>query len=388
MQPQKVLVSAGETSGDLYAAALIEALRRHWPTTHWFGCAGERMKRAGVRADVEASELAVVGLIEVVRHLPRIYSLHRRLVRALDTERPDLLLLTDSPDFHLPLARQAAERGIPVIYLVAPQAWAWRSGRVRRMKNTITRLLCLFPFEETFFRERGIRAHYIGHPLARLARPSMSRQEFFMRHQVDPNQPLIALCPGSRLGEIERHLPVLAAAVRQIRARLPCNLILGAPSGLLSCRQGLIFRQRIRRASIQLVEGQTWDLLAHADLALVASGTVTIEAALLGTPMVTFYRVNALSWLLGRPLVKVPYLSMVNLVAGRRLAPELMQNEMTGPRLAAEALTLLEDEKARLRQIEGLREVAAKLATDADPIGKAADIVREFFDAEIGRTIR
>src|SRR5580704_11914837 len=341
--PQKVLISAGEASGDLYAAGLVEALLRRHPTLQFFGCAGPRMRRAGVRAVVDAASLAVVGLLEVVTHIPRIHREYRKLIRAAETERPDLAILTDSPDFHLRLARHLKRLGIPVIYLVAPQVWAWRKGRLPAMRQNIDQLLCIFPFEPDFFSPYGIDARYIGHPLTRLVKPSASREELRRRYGIPDAAPVIALLPGSRKGEIDRHLPVLIDAVEKIRQtsqRLAPRFILAVPAGT-SLRSN--FRERISEASIQVLEGQTWDVLACAELALAASGTVTIEATLLGTPMVAFYRVNKLSWLMGKLLVRVPYYSMVNLVAGRRIVPELMQSEMTPARLAGEALRLLGD---------------------------------------------
>jgi lipid-A-disaccharide synthase len=262
-----------------------------------------------------------------------------------------------------------------VVYLVAPQVWAWRRGRLPLLRRTVDRLLCIFPFEEGFFRRHGVRADYIGHPLARLVRPSSSREEFFGNHRLSPDRPLVALLPGSRHGEARRHLPELLRAAERIRERLPVSFVLALPGGGFA---GLgHFRERMGRSSIQVIEGATWDVLAHADLALAASGTVTIEAALLGTPMVTFYRVAALSWWLGKFLVRVPYYSMVNLVAGRAVVPELMQNEMSAARLAAEAVRLLEDGEARRRMREDLRAVAKALAGPEDPFETAARMVCE-----------
>jgi len=371
----RILVSAGEASGDLYAAGVVERLRRGLPEAEFFGCAGPRMRQAGVRALVDASELAVVGLVEVIAHIPRVYGLYRRLCQAARQERPRLAILTDSPDFHLRLACRLKRLGIPVVYLVAPQVWAWRPGRLRVLRRTVDRLLCIFPFEEPFFRRHGIRADYIGHPLARLVRPSSSREEFFDNHRLPTDRPLVALLPGSRRGEARRHLPELLRAAERISERLAASFVVALPGGGFAGLEH--FRERIGGWPIQIIEGATWDALAHADLALAASGTVTIEAALLGTPMVTFYKVAGLSWWLGKFLVRVPYYSMVNLVAGRAVVPELMQNEMSGARLAAEAVRLLEDGEARCRMREDLRAVAQALEGPEDPFETAARVVRE-----------
>ncbi|HUQ90741.1 MAG TPA: lipid-A-disaccharide synthase [Bryobacteraceae bacterium] len=380
MQPAKVFVSAGESSGDMYAAALIEALQKDWSGVDWFGCAGPRMQLAGVRTVVDARSLSVVGLVEVLVHLPRIYGEFRKLVRCIRRERPDFVILTDSPDFHLRLAKKVHAMGIPVIYLVAPQAWAWRQGRLKQMRLTIKRLLCLFPFEEKFYRDRGVAADYIGHPLAQTIRAKLGRAEFFAKHGISTGQPLIALCPGSRRGEIGRHLPPLIDAVERIRREIGATFVLAAPLGFREKSGDAFFRERISGSTIQLIEGETWDVLSHANLALTASGTVTMEAALLGTPMITYYRVAPVSWLLGCFLVRVPFYSMVNLIAGKRLAPELMQNEMTGERLARETVRLLKDATAREAMREGLKEVRRKLSVAGDPMERAAGIVREYFD--------
>jgi lipid-A-disaccharide synthase len=380
---QKVLISAGEASGDLYAAGLVEALRRRNSSLEFFGCAGPRMQRAGVRAVVDSASLAVVGLVEVVTHIPRIYGEYRKLIRAAEQERPDVAILTDSPDFHLRLARRLKRLGIPVIYLVAPQVWAWRQGRLPAMRQDIDQLLCIFPFEPEFFAAHGMDARYIGHPLTRLVKPSASREELRSRYGITDESPVVALLPGSRKGEIDRHLPVLIQAVRHIRQAsqaLAPRFILAVPSVNLL---GSNFRERISETSIQVLEGQTWDILACAELALAASGTVTIEAALLGTPMVAFYRVNKLSWLMGKFLVKVPFYSMVNLVAGRRIVPELIQSDMTAGRLASEALSLLASQSARESMRDGLQLVAQKLAGPQDPLEVAAAMVEKHLKEEM-----
>lgn len=379
----RVLVSAGEASGDLYTSSLIEALKRDFPDAEFFGCAGPRMRAAGVRTVVDAHSLAVVGLVEVLTHLPRIYGEFRKLIAAARAERPDFALLTDSPDFNLRVARKLKSLGIPVIYLVAPQVWAWRKDRLPMIRHTVRRLLCLFPFEESFFREHGVDAHYIGHPLTRLVRASMTRAEFCREHGIAPDRPLVALLPGSRPGEVARHLPVLAGAVQLIQKKRDCSFVLGTPPGFFRNVRPSIFWERFTAASIQVVESATWDVLAHADLALAASGTVTIEGAVLGTPMVTFYRVTGLSWLLGKLLVRVPFYSMVNLIAGRQVVPELIQGDMTAGRLSAEALRLLEDPGAQSAMRADLAEVRSRLESDRDPIENAVALIRSVLDKEL-----
>lgn len=349
------------------------------PGAEFFGCTGPRMRAAGVRTVVDAASLAVVGLFEVVSHVPRIYGEFQRLVRAAETERPDLAILTDSPDFNLRVARRLNRLGVPVFYLVAPQVWAWRRGRLPGMRRSLSHLLCIFPFEEEFFRTHGIPATYIGHPLAHFIRPELTRDEFRRRYGLTGGEPVIALLPGSRHGEVSRHLPALSDAVARIAAARPVRFLLAVPAGrFVQMPELTYFTERNSAVSIQIVEGATWDVLAWSDLALAASGTVTVEATLLGAPMVVFYRVSKLSWLAGKFLVRVPFYSMPNLIAGQAIVPELMQNEMSGERLAAEALRLLEDEAARAAMRRDLASVAARLAAGDDPMARAAIIIDEF----------
>jgi lipid-A-disaccharide synthase len=339
---RRILVSAGEASGDLYASLVVDQLRALWPEAEFFGCAGPRLQAAGVRVVVDAASLAVAGLVEVVAHIPRVYGEYRKLVRAARAERPDVAILTDSPDFHLPVARLLHRAGVPVVYLVAPQAWAWRRGRVRQMRRTLERVLCIFPFEEAFFRREGVPATYIGHPLAGLVRASLTREAFFRKHGLDSARPLITVLPGSRRGEAARHMAPLLDAVERMERIQPANWVLPA-SAIAGAG---FFRDRTRGSAIRVIEGESWDAMAHAELALAASGTVTVEAALLGTPMVTYYKVTTPSWLAGKLLVDVPFYSMVNLIAGRAVVPELMQSRMTGENIAAEARRLLTDPAA------------------------------------------
>ena len=341
------------------------------------------MQAAGVRPIIDQRSIAVVGLVEVVAHIPRIWRQFRKLVRAIPVERPDVAVLTDAPDFHLRLAKKLKRAGVPVVYLIAPQAWAWREGRVKTLRATVDRLLCIFPFEEEFFNSRGVPATYIGHPLARIVKPALSRTELCAKAQIPGDSRIVVLLPGSRHGEVERHLPYLMEAAESIRLSQKIAFLIALPAG--SDAENSSFWQRVGAASIQrisgrVIEGHTWDALAQAEVALAASGTVTIEAAMLRAPMVTFYRVNALSWILGRWMVKAPFLSMVNLVAERKIVPELIQHEMTPAKMAEAALRLLEDETARERMRADLSEVARKLSSERDPMEIAAEWVVHVFD--------
>jgi lipid-A-disaccharide synthase len=376
-RPSSILVSAGEPSGDRYAAGLVLALKKRWPEASFFGCAGPELRRAGVDSVVDAASLAVVGLAEVVTHIPRIWREFRKLERAAAQRRPDLAILTDSPDFHLRLAARLRAHNIPILYLVAPQVWAWRKGRIRTIRRNVNRLACIFPFEEEFFRNQGVPADYIGHPLAWLLRAGGGQEGFLSRHGLSSNKPVVALLPGSRPGEVGRHLPVLGEAVRQMASKLDATFIMGLPPGLVERMGEAAFSARLGPAPIQVMEGETWDLLSASTLALAASGTVTVECAMLGVPMVTFYRVSPATWILGRPLVKVPFYTMVNLVAGRKIVPELVQKDCTGQRLSEEGLRLLTNSGEIERMKQGLAEVRRRLHPDADPFERAASIAQE-----------
>lgn len=371
------LVSAGEASGDMYAAGATERLRLAFPQADFYGCAGPRLQELGVRPVIDAASLGVVGLAEVVSHLPRIYGEYRKLVGYAREHRPDAALLTDNPDFHLRLAKHLKRQGVPVFYLVAPQVWAWRQSRVKTIRGLVDKLFCLFPFEEAWFRERGVDAQYIGHPLAFTVRRSCSREEFFRRHALPSDRQTVVLLPGSRVGEAARHLPVVLEAVRLLKSRYDLTFILATPKGFRNRGALQTFREPIAELSIKVLEDETWDCIGHADLALAASGTVTVEAAILGTPMVTFYKVMPISWYAGRKLVKVPFLSMVNLIANRLIVPELIQQDMTPDRLASEAGHLLSQPAHAARMRADLAAVKIALTKGGDPFQRVADSIAD-----------
>jgi lipid-A-disaccharide synthase len=378
--PKSILISAGEASGDYYAALLLAELRRRWPETDFFGCAGAHLRAAGLRPIIMAEDLAVVGIAEVAVHLPRIFRRFRELLAAARREKPDLAILTDAPDFHFRVAKKLKNMGIPVVYLVAPQVWAWREHRVKTMRRIIDRLLCIFPFEEAYFRARHVPVTYIGHPLAGRVKPQLSRAEFFRKHNLPLERQLITVLPGSRPSEVLRHVPALVRAAEILSKGRDLSFILPAsPHCGAAFFDGPLTGSPIRAIEGDELSSAAWDAMAYCDLALAASGTVTVEAALLGAPMVTFYKVTPLTYAIGKPLVKVPFFSMVNLIAGRRIVPELIQDDMTGERIAAEAAPLLDGGPDRAKMKEDLAEVAARLAGTTDAISVAVDEVARVF---------
>lgn len=371
----RILVSAGETSGDRYAAGLVEALSARLPDARFFGCAGPNMRARGVEAIVRTEDLAVVGLFEVARHIPRIYGLFRKLDRSAAALVPDLAILTDAPDFNLRLAARLRRAGIPVVYYVAPQVWAWRKRRIHRIRELVDLLLVIFPFEESYFRERGVDARFVGHPLCDLAKVSANRADFLSRHSLDPSEPLVALLPGSRKGESLRHLPALEDAARRLTESGVRQFLM--PASATTGKQ--FFAERWQGPEIRIVENRSQDCIGHADVALVASGSATVETALLGTPMVSFYRLSWSSYYLARLLVDVQYYTMVNLLAGKQVIVECIQHECTGAKLASEAIRLLQQEGERCRMIAEFSSLRSRLQSTTPAASRAAAAICERF---------
>lgn len=365
----RIFVSAGEASGDLYGALLIPALRERLGDVEFFGCGGDRMREAGCQTLVDARQVAMVGLLEVVPGLPRAWRALRRLRSAVRQDPPALAILVDFPEFNLRLAKELKRAGTPVLYFVAPQVWAWRAGRLAVLRRYVDRLLCIFPFEETFFRAARVPAEFVGHPLLGRVAPTLSSQEFRARFELPAATPLIALLPGSRRREILLNLPPLMETARQLAAEGEYRFLVPAASTVA----GDWIRALVADGgnAFHVIENHTYDALAHAAVAVVASGTATIETALLGTPMVVVYRVSRATWWLGRNLVHTPFYSMVNLVAGRKIVPELIQDEFQPETVAREARQLLDYPLVRERMQEGLREVAARLRPPASSLSVA-----------------
>lgn len=370
----ELMIVAGEASGDLHAGRLVgELLRRH-ENWRFFGCGGEGLRAAGCELLVDAADLAVVGLFEVGLHLPRIYRRYRRLCTALKRRRPSCLILVDFPDFNLRLAKVAARLGVPVVYFISPQVWAWRPGRVEAIRRTVRRMICIFPFEAAFYAAHGVTVDYVGHPLVDLVRCSAEALEFRRRLPVGAG-PLIALLPGSRRREIAFHLPVMLQAAQRLHAQRGVAFVIPAASTVGSPLIAAAIPAE-QRAYVHIVDGQAYDALGHARLAIVASGTATVEAALLRTPMAVVYRLSNWSYRLGRRWVKAPYFAMVNLIAGRAVVPELIQEGFHADAVVNWALKLLDESAEREAMLRGLDDVRARLGQPG-AIARAADVVDE-----------
>jgi lipid-A-disaccharide synthase len=370
----RILVSAGEASGEMYGAELITALRRRDPSLEFFGVGGERMRTAGCDTVVETKDLAVVGISEIVSHLPTIYSCFRHLITESDRRKPDLAVVIDSPAFNWRVARQMYHRGIPVVYYVCPQFWAWRQGRVRLLRKYIKKALVIFPFEESFYRDRGVDAEFVGHPLAELPHPRIERDDYARRYKLDPEKHWITMMPGSRVKEVRMNLPgILESAShfgREYEFLLPIAPTLD-PSLYHSLRN---------RETITLVY-EALPALWHSRAGIIASGTATVEAGMMCTPFVMVYRVSPLTYALGRWRIKVPHFAMVNLIAGEEIVPELVQDDFTAANVVARLNEIIPDGPARERMLEGLARVKACLRSQAGgsdlrpPSERAADVI-------------
>jgi lipid-A-disaccharide synthase len=374
MTPPQILISAGEASSDMYAARLAIALRER-TGANFFGMGGPRMAEAGVELIADYHEVAVVGIAEVLHKIPTVVRVQRRLAREAVRRKASLAILVDSPGTHLGVARRLKKHGIPVGYFIGPQVWAWRSGRVRIVKRRVNCMVVIFPFEEKIYRDAGVPVDFVGHPLADVVKASMTRAEFAARHGLSAARPIVALLPGSRGSEMDRNFPAILEACERLTLEMGKD---SRPQFVHAAAPGLgrapsILRGERSDFTVKRIEGETYNALAAADCAIVASGTATVEAALLGTPMVVVYRVASLTaFILGR-IVHTPFFSMVNLVAGRRVVPELIQNDFTPAAVAGEVRRLLESATAREEMKAGLAGVRTSLGTGG-AIERAADI--------------
>jgi lipid-A-disaccharide synthase len=356
----RLLLSCGEASGDLYAGALTRELLAIDPSLSIAGLGGPQFAAAGGRLVDDYRDLAVTGLTEAIAKLPRSLAARRALVADAERSRPDALILIDFPDFNFRLAPPIKRLGVPVIYYISPQIWAWRPKRLATIRSIADRVLVIFPFEESIYRDGNVPVEFVGHPLVDLARPSAGRDAFLAAHGLAPAAPTVAILPGSRPNEVSRILPGLAEAAERIRAAVPAAQFVVARAPHLDDRLFDTVRTRLAGAMV-LVEGDTDAVLASADVALTASGTATVQTALHDTPMVIVYRVSPLSYRLLRRLVTVETIGMVNLIAGERIVPELVQDAFTPEAVAREAVSMLTDPERAARIRAGLARVRARL---------------------------
>jgi lipid-A-disaccharide synthase len=411
----QILISAGEASGEMYGAQLIDCLRqravipdrvatglgsgsagRSSATTQaspleFFGAGGERMRAAGCDIIVDAKDLAVVGITEILSHLPKILGLYRKLIHAADDKRSALAVVIDSPAFNWRVARQMHRRGIPVVYYVCPQFWAWRQGRVRLLRKYVDKALVIFPFEEQFYRNRGVDATFVGHPLADLPPPEITREAYAAQNHIVPSKSWITLMPGSRRKEVGMNLPTMLEAADRLSEGRPGEgyeflLPVARTLDTAFLRQLMGARRETRQAAslqrIRLVP-EALPALFHSRAGIIASGTANVEAAIMGTPFVMVYRVSALTYALGKPRVKVPYFAMVNLIAGEEVVPELVQHKFTVENIATEMNKIIPDGEPRTRMIERLAAIKVRLRGSSGgihPSERAAEIILKMIE--------
>jgi lipid-A-disaccharide synthase len=373
--PPSIFISAGEASGEHYGALVIAALKQqlaaNGQSASFFGMGGERMAASGLECIVRSEDMAVMGLTEVVRHLPRIYGEFRKLKNAIRARRPSVAILIDFPEIHFRLAKELHRLGVPVLYFVSPQLWAWKKHRIKLVRKYIDRMLVIFPFEEPFYRNQGVQAEFVGHPLAELPLPAVSRAQFAAKNSLDPAKTWIGLLPGSRPREIRDHLPTILQAAQKLHGSFEFIIPL-APT--LNAQQRDEVRWLVDVHGLGLTLRLVHDARAalhHARASIVASGTATVEAALAGNPFVVVYRVSALTYAIAKRVVKVPHVAMANLIAGKRVVPELIQSECTPEHIVREIEPLLPDGPPRQSMMKDLAQIRGLLTSH--PAGNSSE---------------
>jgi lipid-A-disaccharide synthase len=363
----------------MYAARLATALCERIDA-RIFGMGGPQMRAAGVEIVMDYSEVAVVGITEILKHLPSLRRAMNRLVAEAARRKPTLAILTDFPGFHLRLARKLRPNGIQNVYYICPQFWAWRPWRVNLIRRRFAKALCIFPFEKDFFSRAGVPTEFIGHPLVGAVVPTQNRKQFCEQHGLTPSRAVVTVLPGSRSAELLHHLPVLQQACARINGKVPAQFVVAAarPQDVNLIKTGWPSGLCLR-----VVEGETYNALAAADAAIVSSGTATVEAALLNSPVVVVYRVSPLTATLAKPLVRTPYFAMVNLIAEKKVVPELVQDDFTPEAVAEETLRLLQDPNVRNTQRAGLAEVRRRLGPPG-AVERAADQIVSLLPASTG----
>jgi lipid-A-disaccharide synthase len=354
------MIVAGEASGDKHGAKLVAALRALRPDLgfEFFGAGGDEMRQAGVETLVDAREVAIMGALEVARALPKFLRVFRQLRQAADARRPRLVILIDWPEFNLRLAKKLARDGLRVVYYISPQIWAWRSYRIHTIKRHVEKMLVILPFEQDYYERHNVKVDYVGHPLLDSVRVTRPRDEFCARHRLDPSRPIVAMLPGSRHSELKYILPPMVDAVTLLNRSHPHIQFILPLAGTFTAAS---VAPQIVETKMRTIEGETYNAVAAADLAVVASGTATLETAILGAPLVVVYRASQLNWRIFRPLINTPFVGMPNLIAGKEVAPELLQEDLNGERLSKLIVEFLSDPARLQRSRAELAEVQAKL---------------------------
>ncbi|HBA40145.1 MAG TPA: lipid-A-disaccharide synthase [Deltaproteobacteria bacterium] len=360
-RPKRVMIVVGEASGDLHGAHLVKALYRRDPTLEIFGVAGDGLKREGIKVIFDVDRLTGMGFAELAGNLKTIWQAYRLLRKALREERPNLLILVDFPEFNLRLARLAKKSGIPVLYYISPQVWAWRKRRTQKIARWVDRMAVVFPFEVPLYQNEGVAVSFVGHPLLDLAHSSEPRERTLTQYGLDPSRQTIAILPGSRSREVAYHLPPMLEAADRLERQLEAQFILVRATtverGILD---GILEKAAVK---VPIAEGNTYNVLHACDLVWAASGTATLETALMLRPMVIVYRLSWLTYALARLLVRVSHIGMVNIIAGESVVPELIQSDVTADKIVAESRAILQDPELRKRIVSKLSQVREKLGS-------------------------
>jgi len=374
---KKIFIVSGEESGDMHGASLIKELRGLVPGLEVCGMGGHRMRTAGLDG-LDSAEVSVVGIVEVLEKSPKIMATLSALKKRLRTERFDAAVFIDFPDFNLRLAKVAHARGIPVIYYISPQVWAWRKGRIKKISRLVDKMLVILPFEEEIYRKAGVDVEYVGHPLSETAGSPLTKPEARKALGLPVKGPVVALLPGSRSAEIGRHLPVMLTAADRIQQGLGVKTEFIIPTARSADPRGINEACKISGLNITIVRGKMYEALRASDAAVVASGTATLETAIIGTPMVIIYKMSGLSYGIGRALISVEHIGLPNIIAGERVVSELIQDEATADNISAEILSILKDSKKRRNIIKKFADIKTLLGKGGAQ--KAARAVAAFME--------
>lgn len=368
----KILISAGEASGDIHAAAVTAAIKKLDSSAEVFGMGGDALRAAGGEVIFDIKDHGVMGFVEVIRKLPAIFKLRSDFGKLMDERKPDCLVVVDYPGFNMKLAKLAHDKGIPVVSYIAPSAWAWNKGRAKKVAKIVDKVACIFPFEYDVYKEAGAPVEFVGHPLVDIVHPEMDKQETEAWAGKKPGRKLILLMPGSRLMEIEKNLPTMLAGAKLLKEQIPEVDFVMPRAGTIPKE---LLEQRIKEAGLEvrITEGHNYDLFSVADLALATSGTVTLEAALCGLGSVILYKTSALTYFIAKLVVNIPYIGLPNIVAGKHILPELLQDDFTPEKLAATAKELLEPE--RYAQMKRDLDYVKERLGEPGAVGRVAQLV-------------
>lgn len=370
MNSNSILIVAGEVSGDIHGGKLVKAIKELSPEINIAGIGGENMSSAGMKLLRNVNEMSFLGFTEIIKHLPFVRKVMNELLKWIEIERPKVVVLIDYPGFNLRLAQKAKNLGCKIIYYISPQIWAWGKGRIKKIARVVDQMIVIFPFEEELYRNAGVSVEFVGHPILENLESSFSREDFFSENELDPDEKLIGLLPGSRTQEVDSLYKIMIDAVDLLKPEYPNMQSITAKSPVLD---NAVYTKITGNDSLKQ-SNNIYDIMKHSNLLFVASGTATLESACFGTPLIVVYRVSPISWIIGKILVKIKSIGLVNIVAGKKIAPEILQSELTPYRLAQEALNILKDDKLYAETSSELLNVK-KLLGEPGASKKAAEII-------------